>query len=76
MKITAATVAVWMAFAAASPPPPPPAPPEKCCSKCKGTGMVPTGDGVTRVWCECPPTCPCASNRPKPSQCKDGKCGR
>jgi hypothetical protein len=75
MKISTVTVAVWLAFAPAETPAPQPAP-VKCCGKCGGTGMVPTGDGITRVWCECPKTCPCAEKRPKPAsaQCKDGKC--
>lgn len=83
MKITVPVVAVWLALAEPMPPKPqPPAPaPTKCCSKCGGTGMVPTGDGITRVWCECPPTCPCAKNRPKPqarktAECTDGSCRR
>lgn len=78
MKISVASVAVWLAFAAPgkdAPQPPKPVPePVKCCSKCNGTGMVPTGDGITRVWCECPKTCPCAANRPKPQQCRSGTC--
>jgi hypothetical protein len=75
MKISAATVAVWLAFAPAALPPQPSPQPPKCCAKCNGTGMVPTGDGITRVWCECPATCPCAKNRPKPqSECKNGAC--
>ncbi len=76
MKITAATVAVWLAFAPASAPVPPAPPAVKCCGKCNGTGMVPTGDGITRVWCECPATCPCAKNRPKPQRCFNGSCER
>jgi hypothetical protein len=74
MKITTATVAVWMAFAQPSAPTVPTPQPPKCCTKCAGTGMVPTGGGETRVWCECPKECPCAAKRPKPSSCKDGKC--
>jgi hypothetical protein len=78
MSISTATVAVWLAFAAPITPAPAPQPapaPAKCCSKCAGTGMVPTGDGVTRVWCDCPTTCPCAAKRPKPGvPCKDGSC--
>jgi len=71
MNLSAATVAVWLVFAQpASLPQPAPA---KCCAKCNGTGMVLTGDSITRVPCECPATCPCAKNRPK-VQCKDGKC--
>lgn len=74
MKISAATVAVWLAFAPAGSAPQPSPPPVKCCGKCNGTGMVPTGDGITRVWCSCPQTCPCAKNRPKPQQCVNGAC--
>jgi hypothetical protein len=74
MKISIATVAVWLAFAPAAPAPQPSPPQVKCCGKCGGTGMVPTGDGITRVWCQCPATCPCAKNRPKPQQCVNGKC--
>lgn len=70
--MSVAAVAVWLAFAApmSAPAPKPPAP--ACCGDCKGTGMVPTGDGITRVWCSCPKSCPCADRRPKP-QCRDGK---
>jgi hypothetical protein len=75
MKVSIATVAVWLAFAPDVPTNPPSPPPIKCCGKCGGTGMVPTGDGITRVWCSCPAACPCAKNRPKPqSACKDGAC--
>lgn len=74
MKIATATVAVWLAFAPASPAPAPkPTPSAACCKKCNGTGMVPTGDGITRVWCQCPATCPCAKNRPKPT-CSGSAC--
>ena len=76
MKISTVTVAVWLAFSSAAPPPaPPPAPSPsvKCCGKCNGTGMVSTGDGITRVWCSCPATCPCAKNRPKPT-CTGSNC--
>jgi hypothetical protein len=74
MKISVPLVAVWLAFAPASDAPPPKPVPVKCCGKCGGTGMVPTGDGITRVWCECPDTCPCAAKRPKPQRCENGVC--
>jgi hypothetical protein len=74
MKISTVSVAVWLAFAPDVLPPPPSPQPVKCCGKCGGTGMVPTGDGITRVWCECPATCVCAKNRPKPQQCVNGTC--
>lgn len=75
MKISASVVAVWLAFAPPPSAPQPPKPaPVKCCGKCGGTGMVPTGDGITRVWCECPATCSCAAKRPKPQRCENGVC--
>lgn len=75
MKITTATVAVWLAFSQPSEPTIPAPKPPKCCAKCNGTGMVTTGGGETKVWCECPKECPCADKRPKPqAACKDGKC--
>lgn len=79
MKISIATVAVWLAFCHDAQPPAPPPQPAACCKKCNGTGMVPSGDDLVRVWCECPATCPCAANRPKPqsssmTHCKDGAC--
>jgi hypothetical protein len=75
MKMSVAVVAVWLSFSSpASKPVPAPAP-AKCCSECGGTGMVWTGDRLARVHCPCPPTCPCAKNRPRmSSECKDGKC--
>lgn len=78
MKCSTAIVAVWLAFSADELHPQPAPPVAKCCGECGGTGMVPTGDGITRVWCKCPKTCPCAEKRPKPSAarpaCKDGQC--
>lgn len=71
--MSVAVVSVWLAFASQMVPPAPPKPSVKCCGDCKGTGMVPTGDGLTRVWCSCPQTCSCAANRPKP-QCRTGNC--
>jgi len=68
MNVSIATVAVWLAFAHAAVLPPAPVPtpvPTQCCKPCAGTGMVPTGDGVSRVPCACPTTCPCAAKRPK-----------
>lgn len=75
MKITVAAVAVWMAWAPADVPSPKPKPAE-CCLECKGTGMVTTGDGITRVQCPCPDSCVCAQNRPKARECTDGSCKR
>lgn len=77
MKITTAAVAVWLAFA--QPVTPPPTPDAACCKQCNGTGMVWSGDGLARIHCPCPSTCPCAANRPKQDltklpPCKDGKC--
>lgn len=75
--MSVAAVAVWLAFAqplTVPPAPTPDRPVAKCCGDCKGTGMVPTGDGITRVWCSCGKNCPCAANRPKPQACKDGRC--
>jgi hypothetical protein len=77
MTISVATVAVWLAFAGAPPAPAPQPQPTKCCGECGGTGMVWTGDRLARVPCPCPPTCPCAKNRPKPAaqaECKGGAC--
>jgi len=65
MKITVSAVAVWLAFAAGQDAPAPQPSPAKCCADCGGTGMVWTGDKVARVHCPCPPTCPCAKNRPR-----------
>lgn len=75
MNISVATVAVWMAFA--QPPAAPQPEPTKCCSDCKGTGMVWSGDGLARFPCKCPATCECAKNRPKMTlsgTCVGGKC--
>lgn len=33
--------------------------PAKCCSECKGTGKVRSGDGLSIVGCPCPDTCEC-----------------
>ena len=79
MNLSAATVAVWLAFsqAGASPNPAPAPQPTKCCGECGGTGMVWSGDRLHRFPCPCPPTCPCAKNRPKVTvsgTCKDGAC--
>lgn len=74
-------VAVAMAFA--PPLSQPPAPVVKpCCSACKGTGMIPVNDPNlgpnARISCNCPPTCACVANRPKPnvrpSPCVSGTC--
>ena len=73
MKISTATVAVWLAFASPAASPQPQPVPTKCCGECKGTGMVPTGDGISRVSCRCPDSCQCAKNRPK-VQCVNGNC--
>jgi len=71
-------LAVYMAFAVplAGPTPPNVTP---CCVQCKGTGMVQVNDpnlgGNVKVWCNCPPTCACAANRPKPrGACTTGAC--
>lgn len=78
MKISVATVAVWLAFAPVEQPPLPSPPPVKCCGKCGGTGMVVVNDpnlgGNVKVWCQCPATCVCAKNRPKPTHCTSGTC--
>lgn len=77
MKISVATVAVWLAFAPAAVSPKPEPAPQKCCGACNGTGMVWTGDGLARVHCPCPSTCPCAKNRPKMTlsgTCVGGQC--
>lgn len=78
MKISAATVAVWLAFSPAASGPPSPPQPAKCCSKCEGTGMVWSGDGLKRLQCPCPDTCPCAKNRPRMTlsgtTCEGSKC--
>lgn len=63
MKMSTAAVAVWLAFAPVEPAPQPS--PAKCCGKCNNTGMVWSGDGLQRLQCPCPATCPCAKNRPK-----------
>ena len=76
MKITPAVVAVWMAFAPVGVSPPAPDV-QKCCGECDGTGMVWSGDRLKRIQCPCPPTCPCAKNRPKMTltgTCVGGKC--
>lgn len=31
----------------------------ECCSECKGTGKVKSGDGLSIVGCPCPDSCPC-----------------
>lgn len=77
MKISIATVAVWLAFAHADVPVSPSPQPVKCCGKCNGTGMVWSGDGLQRLQCPCPATCPCAKNRPKVTlsgTCAGGAC--
>jgi hypothetical protein len=79
MKISIATVAVWLAFAQPSmvPAPQPQPQPAKCCGECGGTGMVWSGDRLLRYPCKCPPTCPCAKNRPTATlsgTCVGGKC--
>jgi hypothetical protein len=77
MKISVATVAVWLAFAQPGIAPKPQPQPTKCCGECGGTGMVWSGDRLHRFPCPCPATCPCAKNRPKttlPAACKDGAC--
>lgn len=65
-----AVIAVWLAFAAPAPLPPTPKV-TPCCAACKGTGMIPVNDpnlgGNVRVSCNCPPTCACVANRPKPN---------
>jgi len=74
VNLSVATVAVWLAFAQ---PAAAPAQPHKCCSECKGTGMVWSGDGLARFHCPCPPTCECAKNRPKMTvsgTCVGGNC--
>jgi hypothetical protein len=76
MKLTPAVVAVWLAFAPADAPAPAPSPLE-CCGECGGTGMVWSGDRLKRFQCPCPPTCPCAKNRPKATAsgtCVGGVC--
>lgn len=77
MNISAATVAVWLAFSSPAAAPSPAPQPAKCCGECGGTGMVWSGDRLHRFPCSCPATCPCAKNRPKvtlPGTCKDGAC--
>lgn len=77
MKISAATVAVWLAFAPVGPTPQPSPQPVKCCGKCGGTGMIWSGDGLQRLQCPCPATCPCAKNRPRMTlsgSCVGGQC--
>lgn len=79
MSISAAVVAVWMAFASPSQAPSPqPVPTGKCCDACEGTGMVWSGDRLHRGPCSCPATCPCAKNRPKVTlngtTCTSGSC--
>lgn len=74
MNLSVATVAVWLVFAQ---PVVAPTPAQKCCSECNGTGMVWSGDGLARFPCPCPPTCPCAKNRPKMTlsgTCVGGNC--
>lgn len=72
MKISTATVAVWLAFAPAAPAPQPNPPVAKCCGKCNGTGWVLSGDGIARIPCPCPSTCPC--KKPKAATCTSGTC--
>lgn len=79
MKLSVATVAVWLAFTNphGAPSPAPTPAPQKCCGECGGTGMVWSGDRLTRFPCPCPATCPCAKNRPKMTlsgTCSGGKC--
>lgn len=81
MNVSTSVVAVWLAFASVAPAPAPTPAPQKCCGECGGTGMVWTGDRMARVHCPCPPTCPCAANRPRmgpkpttPKTCNSGTC--
>lgn len=74
-----AAIAVYLAFAAPmSLPPAPKVVP--CCSACRGTGMIPVNDPNlgpnARISCNCPPTCACVANRPKPTAgaCQTGGC--
>jgi hypothetical protein len=77
VKISVAVVSVWLAFAPAAVSPTPESVPQRCCGECNGTGMVWSGDRLLRFPCPCPPTCPCAKNRPKMTlsgTCVGGNC--
>lgn len=74
MKISTATVAVWLAFAPVEPPAPAPTPAAKCCGKCNGTGWVLSGDGIAKVPCPCPATCPCKKPKAAAPVCTSGTC--
>lgn len=56
-------------------PAPAPAPkPNGCLAgcRCNGTGIEPTGDGLSKVPCRCEDDCPCKRKTSKP--CETGKC--
>lgn len=78
MNLSAATVAVWLAFSSPVVGPAPAPQPAKCCGECGGTGMVWSGDKLHRFPCSCPATCTCAKNRPKTTLsgtiCISGSC--
>jgi hypothetical protein len=43
--------------------------PAGCCTECKGTGKVLSGDGISKVDCECPATCKCKSQQGSCQRC-------
>jgi hypothetical protein len=45
--------------------------PAGCCKECNNTGKVLSGDGISKVDCECPATCTCKSKRGVCPRCLD-----
>ena len=46
-----------------------PRPATACCTECKGTGKVLSGDDISKVDCECPATCKCKSRADSCRRC-------
>jgi hypothetical protein len=42
--------------------------PSGCCKECNNTGKVLSGDGISKVDCECPATCTCKAQRRQKSE--------
>ena len=42
--------------------------PAGCCTECNNSGKVLSGDGISKVDCECPATCECKSQRGQKSE--------